>query len=307
MIAISVPACNRRAACSFYFLILVIFPEMTADAFIVSFFIYSVLGYFCEVAYCSIPQRRFVNRGFLYGPYLPIYGFGAAIVTVIISPLHAYPVLVFLLAFLLTSCLEYFSSWLLEALFSVKLWDYSKHRVNINGRVCLLNSTLFGIMGLVLEYAVDPPVMDLLSRIPSAVMHYLSVSIVALLSADTALSVMKMKAFRDGLRRIHEAAEDIDARVKALQGEGKTELAAELRARLTASAERYREDFRKKAGRILLANPTLTARSREIGEELDLLSEWVRERRALRARQRKELKELDDRHREAVRKVREDD
>ena len=288
----------------FYFLLLLIFPKMNTDTFIAAFFIYSILGYLCEVAYCSIPQHRFVNRGFLYGPYLPIYGFGAAIVTVIISPLRPYPPAVFLLSMIMTSCLEYFSSWLLERLFSVKLWDYSKHRVNINGRVCLLNSTLFGILGLVLEYLIDPPVMKLLSAVPAAVMHYAAVVIVAVMSADTALSVMKMKAFREGLRRIHEAEEDIGRRVRALQGEGKAELAAELRERLSASAERYREDFRKKASRILLANPTLTARGSDIAKELDLLSVWVKERRSLKARQKDELKELDRKHLEAVREAR---
>ena len=288
----------------FYFLLLLIFPKMNTDTFIAAFFIYSILGYLCEVAYCSIPQHRFVNRGFLYGPYLPIYGFGAAIVTVIISPLRPYPPAVFLLSMIMTSCLEYFSSWLLERLFSVKLWDYSKHRVNINGRVCLLNSTLFGILGLVLEYLIDPPVMKLLSAVPAAVMHYAAVVIVAVMSADTALSVMKMRAFREGLRRIHEAEEDIGRRVRALQGEGKAELAAELRERLSASAERYREDFRKKASRILLANPTLTARGSDIAKELDLLSVWVKERRSLKARQKDELKELDRKHLEAVREAR---
>ena len=115
---------------------------------------------------------------------------------------------------------------------------------------------------------------------------------------------MKMRAFREGLRRIHEAEEDIGRRVRALQGEGKAELAAELRERLSASAERYREDFRKKASRILLANPTLTARGSDIAKELDLLSVWVKERRSLKARQKDELKELDRKHLEAVREAR---
>ena len=115
--------------------------------FILHFFIYSILGYISEVIYCSIPQHRFVNRGFLYGPYLPIYGFGGLIVYVLPAPIKGNIFLLFASAFVLTSCLEYFTSWLLEKCFSVKLWDYSKHFGNINGRVCLLNSTLFGIMG----------------------------------------------------------------------------------------------------------------------------------------------------------------
>ena len=156
-----------------------------ADTLIVVFFIYSVLGYFCEVVYCSVGQKRFVNRGFLYGPYLPIYGFGSLIVTVLLDPLSKWPVAVFILAFILTSCLEYFTSWLLEKFFSVKLWDYSKHRININGRVCLLNSTLFGILGLVAEYLVEPFVSRILGSLPADILHYAAILIVAVMSSDT--------------------------------------------------------------------------------------------------------------------------
>ena len=142
------------------------------DNLIISFAVFSVLGYFAEVIYCSIPERRFVNRGFLYGPYLPIYGFGSLIVTIILDPVSQYPILVFLLSFLLTSVLEYFTSWLLEKLFSVKLWDYSKKRININGRVCLLNSTLFGLLGLFAEYAVQPLLQRGIEAVPPLLRHY---------------------------------------------------------------------------------------------------------------------------------------
>ena len=109
--------------------------EAVVDRYIVLFFIFSILGYISEVIYCSVPAHRFVNRGFLYGPYLPIYGSGAMIVLVLLEPVADNPLLVFLFGLILTSILEYFTSWALEKLFSVKLWDYSKHRVNINGRV----------------------------------------------------------------------------------------------------------------------------------------------------------------------------
>ena len=255
-----------------------------ADTFIISFFIYSVLGYISEVIYCSVPQRRFVNRGFLYGPYLPIYGFGSLIVTVLLDPFREAPLAVFLLAFVLTSCLEYFTSWLLEKLFSVKLWDYSKHKVNINGRVCLLNSTLFGLLGLAAEYLVQPWISDILSRLPGAVKHYAAMFIIALGASDTAVSVMKMKAFREGLERIRELRSEAEERFHALQGEGKAELASELRSRLEAAAEKYREGMRSSSRHILLSNPTLSSRSEAVEEQLEILRRWVHDRKALRAR-----------------------
>ena len=90
-----------------------------ADSYIILFFIFSILGYISEVIYCSIPQHRFVNRGFLYGPYLPIYGSGAMIVLVLLEPFRSNPVLIFIFGLVLTSMLEYFTSWALEKLFSL--------------------------------------------------------------------------------------------------------------------------------------------------------------------------------------------
>ena len=120
------------------------------------FFAYSILGWACECLYCGIPARRFINRGFLEGPYCPIYGCGALIVILVLDPLKGHPLLLFLGAMIFTSVLEYVTSWLMEKLFHSKWWDYSERPFNINGRVCLLNSLLFGIMGLAVMYVVHP-------------------------------------------------------------------------------------------------------------------------------------------------------
>lgn len=133
------------------------------------FFIYSFGGWICECIYCSIPAKKFINRGFLYGPYCPIYGFGALIVTVLLDGYLNNPVLVFFLGMLLTSLLEYVTSFVMEKLFNKKWWDYSHYKFNINGRVCLLNSALFGIMSLFVIYVLHPEVSDLINLIP---LHY---------------------------------------------------------------------------------------------------------------------------------------
>ena len=264
-----------------------------ADRYIIVFFIYAFLGYVSEVIFCSVPQRRFVNRGFLYGPWLPIYGFGAMIVLIILHPFASYPVLVFIMGFLFTSCLEYFTSWLLEKCFSVKLWDYSKHFGNINGRVCLLNSTLFGIMGIVTVRIAEPIVADIIAAIPSAVLVPLSHFIVAAVSVDTSLSVMKMIHFRQGLALIREKRKDIEERTKALVAAGKNELAEELRARLEEDLQKYRDRFLLKASHVARSNPSMSARNEEIRRQIEVIASWSRERAALRRRQKAEVAELD--------------
>ncbi len=277
------------------------------DRLIIYFLVYSFLGYLSEVAYCSIGQRRLVNRGFLYGPWLPIYGFGGLLVVIFLDPVSQQPLLVFILAFLLTSMLEYFTSWALERLFSVKLWDYSRMKVNINGRVCLLNSTLFGIMGLAAEYIVQPRMARLISDIPSAVIHPVALLIAMVLSVDATLSVMKMASFKAGLRRFREMRRDFNGRIEALVASGKKELAEELRARFEADMDKARTSFAGSMRHITLSNPTMTARSREILTQLEMLRSWTHDRKELIRRQKAELKALDEENLDKIRRRRNDE
>ena len=265
----------------------------SVDTIVLTFFIYSLLGWVCEVVYCSVPKRRFVNRGFLFGPYLPIYGFGATFVIVLLEPYRSSWPLVFILGILITSALEYVTSFALEKIFKVKLWDYSTYPLNINGRVCALNSTLFGIMGIVTVRIAEPIVADIIAAIPSAVLVPLSHFIVAAVSVDTSLSVMKMIHFRQGLALIREKRKDIEERTKALVAAGKKELAEELRARLEEDLQKYRDRFLLKASHVARSNPSMSARNEEIRRQIEVIAAWSRERAALRRRQKAEVAELD--------------
>ncbi|UKI48764.1 MAG: putative ABC transporter permease [Clostridium sp.] len=100
------------------------------------FFTYAFIGYVCEVIYCSIPKKKFVNRGYLYAPICPIYGYGAVIVILCFDWLTKYPwgfVLVAIGGMLLTSLLEYLTSFVMEKIFHMRWWDYSNHKFNIKG------------------------------------------------------------------------------------------------------------------------------------------------------------------------------
>ena len=111
------------------------------------FLIYSTLGWCGEMIYCSIGQRRLCEkRGFLNGFLCPIYGFGALLVLWALRGGCESPVLTFFFGALLTSAVEYFTSYLMEKLFHMRWWDYSRYKFQIHGRVCLLNSTLFGLL-----------------------------------------------------------------------------------------------------------------------------------------------------------------
>ena len=130
------------------------------------FALYSFLGWCCETLFCSLAARRYINRGFLSGPFCPIYGFGALFVIWAFSYLSDHPVLLFLLGIIGCSLLEYFTSWLLENLFHMSLWDYSNRRGNLNGRICVRNSLLFGLLSVAMIYGIHPMVTHLLSLLP---------------------------------------------------------------------------------------------------------------------------------------------
>lgn len=105
---------------------------------ILFFFIYSCMGWICECIYCSIPARKFINRGFLTGPLCPVYGFGALLVIWMLTPVSGDVGMLFIFGLLVTSALEYITSLLLEKLFHMKWWDYSTKHCNIHGARLLI-------------------------------------------------------------------------------------------------------------------------------------------------------------------------
>ena len=171
--------------------------------------IYSFMGWACESIYVSVGRRKLINSGFLYGPFCPIYGFGAIFVIFLLSPLADNPILVFFFGILITSLIEYFTSWLLEMLFHVMWWDYSHHRFNINGRVCLLNSFLFGCMSIFVIYFLHPPVADFVENIALSTRQIAASILFIYLITDLVLSTLQLISFKQQLSQFEIKLEEI--------------------------------------------------------------------------------------------------
>ena len=124
--------------------------KLNIEQLFLIFIIYSFLGYIAEVIYCRIVDGEFVNRGFLFGPLCPIYGFGAIFIIVLLHRFFHSPFLIFILSIILTSFVEYITSFIMEKTFKAKWWDYSDLPYNLNGRICLRNSLLFGLAAIVM-------------------------------------------------------------------------------------------------------------------------------------------------------------
>ena len=119
------------------------------------FWVSSILGWIVEVIVCSITDKKLVNRGFLIGPYCPIYGCGALIMLTL-TPFRNSLSVCFVMALFLCSVLEYITSYVMEKLFKIRWWDYSNDSFNINGRICLRNAIGFGALGVIFTRFISP-------------------------------------------------------------------------------------------------------------------------------------------------------
>lgn len=135
-------------------------------SYIILFFFYSFLGWCLEVSCKLVSDRKFINRGFLIGPYCPIYGFGALFITILLRRYCHDPFTLFIMAVLLCSILEYLTSYVLEKQFQTRWWDYTQHRFNINGRICLETMIPFGLLGLCIMYILNPFFFSIFNQIP---------------------------------------------------------------------------------------------------------------------------------------------
>lgn len=176
--------------------------------FVICFTIYSLIGWACECAWCSIPDRKFVNRGFLIGPVCPIYGFGGMLVVALLTPAAGNLLALFLSAAVITTVLEYITSVLMERLFHMRWWDYSHNKFNIHGRVCLLNTAMFGIMGVLLMRVIHPFIASLVERLPPVWSIATGAAIALLFIADIFLSVRATLQLSDRLSQLHQAITD---------------------------------------------------------------------------------------------------
>lgn len=154
---------------------------------ILLFFIFSFIGWAWEVVFHIAIDRAFINRGVFYGPWLPIYGSGGVLTTLLAVRLKRHPAGLFFAIVGASAVIEYAVSVVLERLTGSRWWDYSEYRFNFQGRVCLYGLLLFGVGGCFLVYRVMPVVEKRLKRLPVRVRRALCAVLVFLFLVDAAL------------------------------------------------------------------------------------------------------------------------
>lgn len=163
--------------------------DYSAPQWLLVFYAYCFLGWCFESTVVSVQQRHFVNRGFLRGPMLPIYGFGATILLHVSLPLYDRPAALFLASMAAATVFEYIVGVLMETLFKIKYWDYSSHRFQFQGRICLQSSLCWGFLGLILARVIHPPVEAVVVWLPFWALIAVDVLLSAVFAGDVVVSV----------------------------------------------------------------------------------------------------------------------
>ena len=152
------------------------------------FMIYAMAGWLMEVICKLIQYKRFINRGFLIGPYCPIYGYGALLITFLLRKYTDDPIILFFMAIIICGVLEYLTSYFMEKIFKARWWDYSQKKFNINGRVCLDTIIPFGILGIFIMYVSNPFLLGQIEQLPEIWLNILSGTLLVIFIIDNIVS-----------------------------------------------------------------------------------------------------------------------
>lgn len=223
----------------------------TIETWFLWLMIYSVIGWVYESTICSIGQRKLINRGFLNGPYCPIYGTGAVLVLLVLGRIQN-PVLLFFAGAVLTCSLEYLTSWLMEKLFHARWWDYSKRKFNIGGRVCLIGAVVFGAFSVVLILVLHPWVKSLTDRLTDTALTWICAILLVGIVSDLIVTVKGLlgthAVFAEYAVLLQQKRRELSEKLRLGAEEGRErirELSAEERMKLREAAELGAEERKK--------------------------------------------------------------
>lgn len=162
--------------------------QYTIPVYFLYFIIIAVCGWFMEITLQLITKHKFADRGFLIGPYCPIYGCGALLITIFLTRFESYPVALFCVAIVVCAVLEYATSYVMEKIFHARWWDYSENKFNINGRICLETIIPFGLLGVGLIYIVNPFIFKILTQLPENTINIAAIIIAIIFAIDNIIS-----------------------------------------------------------------------------------------------------------------------
>ena len=245
------------------------------------FYLYCFFGWIFESSYVSILKRRFVNRGFLRIPMLPLYGSGAVMMLVVSEPFQDSLLLTWVSGVIGATILEYVTGWAMEQLFKVRYWDYSNQKFNLHGYICLSSSIAWGFLTIFMTHVIHKPIERAVLSLP-VMWDILFVAVVTVVfTADAIVCTREALAFGRSLEAARKLRQDLDTRLagrradlearleelrsrtgnrlEGLRGKSESQL-LELLKEKEASLAAIREHRRKFLRSVLRSNPTASSR-----------------------------------------------
>lgn len=207
---------------------------------ILFFFFYSFAGWVMETCYCSFIERKYVARGFLYGPICPIYGVGVLLMILFFKPLTGNPVLFYVTAVVVMSAWEYLVGWFLEATTHVKYWDYSHIKYNLNGRICLPISLTWGVLSYIVIFWIHPHTEALFAQIAPWLSHVLCGAAIGVLISDATLTIRQLTLIAKLTKSLARISDELQLQLSL----GKSELSDKLDESTAALRARYNQQIR---------------------------------------------------------------
>lgn len=189
----------------------------TIETYFLLFISYAFLGWCMEVGCKYIQFGKFINRGFLIGPYCPIYGWGAIAITILLKRYTYDPLVLFIMSTLVCSIIEYFTSYFMEKKYHARWWDYSSKKFNINGRICLETLIPFGILGLFIMYVTNPMLFKIYQSMSEIVVHIISITLFIIFIVDNIISSNIISSVNvEGAKLVKDNTEEITEKVKQI-------------------------------------------------------------------------------------------
>lgn len=241
------------------------------------FFFYSFVGWVWECCYVSARKHRWINRGFMHGPMLPIYGSGAVVILAATLEFRGDPLLVFLFGMAAATVLEYITGAVMERLFHVRYWDYSNQKFNLNGYICASSSLCWGVFSVLLVQVVHVPVERAVLSVPAAVTDGLAIVLTVAASVDFTQS------FNEAMDLKHILVQLEESRIQIRK----------MQEKLRVTSEEVLEDYRQKADEVVAEyRARIESLSKRNHSRKEAYLEWINMKRS---QKRLQLEELRDR------------
>ncbi len=254
------------------------------QTYILLFMSYAILGWIIEVVLKYIEFKRLINRGFLIGPWLPIYGFGALLITLLLQKYQGDPFPLFALSMIICGTLEYLTSYILEKIFRARWWDYSTNKFNINGRVSLNTMIPFGICGVLIINYLNPFFLKLYQTINSKTLVIILVIILPIFIIDNIVSLNVLSIIRKDN--------------KLLEKDNTEEMSKKVMAKIASSG------FLVK--RLLLAFPTFKHIGLALGKKTKKALEKINKQRKIMKSSEAKIEKLEKKYQRKISKAREE-